>query len=86
MKRKVKKQIALLVKKIVKEEFRKLNEQVKNSLILIASNIEKSNENAVFDDKEEDSAPYNNSKKCITVIFDRDYKPKNWKTSTFNIS
>lgn len=86
MKRKVKKQIALLVDKLVKEEFRKLNEQVKNSLILIASNIEKSKENGTLDDKEEDSAPHNNSKKCITVIFDRDYKPKNWKTSTFNIS
>ena len=86
MKRKVKKQIALLVKKIVKEEFRKLNEQVKNSLILIASNIGKSNENGTLDDNGEDSAPQNNSKKCITVIFDKDYKPKSWKTSTFNIN
>lgn len=86
MKRKVKKQIALLVKKIVKEEFRKLNEQVKNSLILIASNIRKSNENGTLDDNGEDSAPHNNSKKCITVIFDKDYKPKSWKTSTFNIN
>lgn len=86
MKRKVKKQIALLVNKLVKEEFRKLNEQVKNSLIIIASNIGKSNENDTLDDNGEDSALHNNSKKCITVIFDRDYKPKNWKTSTFNIS
>ena len=86
MKRKAKKQIALLVKKIVKEEFRKLNEQVKNSLILIASNIEKSNENGTLDDNEEDSAPHNNRGQRITVVFDRDYKPKSWKTSTFNIS
>ena len=86
MKRKVKKQIALLVKKIVKEEFRKLNEQVKNSLILIASNIRKSNENGTLDDNGEDSALHNNNKKYITVGFDRDYKPKSWKTSTFNIS
>ena len=77
MKRKVKKQIALLVNKLVKEEFRKLNEQVKNSLIIIASNIGKSNENSTLDDNEEDSALHNNSKKSITVIFDRDYKPKN---------
>ena len=65
MKRKVKKQIALLVKKIVKEEFRKLNEQVKNSLILIASNIRKSNENGTLDDNGEDSALHNNNKKYI---------------------
>lgn len=86
MKRKVKKQIALLVNKLVKEEFRKLNEQVKNSLILIASNIEKSKENGTLDDKEEDSAPHSNSKKSITIIFDRDYKPKNWKILNFNIN
>ena len=86
MKRKVKKQIALLVKKIVKEEFRKLNEQVKNSLILIASNIEKSKENATLDDNEEDSVLHNNRGQRITVVFDRDYKPKSWKTSTFNIN
>ena len=86
MKRKVKKQIALLVKKIVKEEFRKLNEQVKNSLILIASNIEKSKENATLDDNEKDSALHNNRGQRITVVFDRDYKPKSWKTSTFNIN
>lgn len=86
MKRKVKKQIALLVNKLVKEEFRKLNEQVKNSLIIIASNIGKSNENGTLEDNEEDLALHNNSKKCITVIFDRDYKPKSWKTSTLNIS
>lgn len=85
MKRKVKKQIALLVNKLVKEEFRKLNEQVKNSLIIIASNIEKSNENGTLDDKGEDSALHNN-KKYITVGFDRDYKPKSWKTFTLNIS
>lgn len=86
MKRKVKKQIALLVNKLVKEEFRKLNEQVKNSLIIIASNIGESNENGTLDDNDEDSALHNNSKKYITVGFDRDYKPINWKTSTFNIS
>ena len=86
MKRKVKKQIALLVNKLVKEEFRKLNEQVKNSLIIIASNIGKSNENGTLDDNEEDLALHNNSKKYITVGFDRDYKPKSWKTSAFNIN
>ena len=86
MKRKVKKQIALLVNKLVKEEFRKLNEQVKNSLIIIASNIGKSNENGTLDENEEDSEPHNNSKKYITVGFDRDYKPKSWKTFTLNIS
>lgn len=86
MKRKVKKQIALLVNKLVKEEFRKLNEQVKNSLIIIASNIGKSNENGTLDDNEGDSELHNNSKKYITVGFDRDYKPKSWKTFTLNIS
>jgi len=75
-----------LVNKLVKEEFRKLNEQVKNSLIIIASNIGKSNENGTLYDNEEDSALHNNSKKYITVGFDRDYKPKSWKTFTLNIS
>ena len=58
----------------------------KNSLIIIASNIGKSNENGTLDDNEEDSEPHNNSKKYITVGFDRDYKPKSWKTFTLNIS